>query len=194
MTPKITKMDLKWQLLPPCTSLNGRNRSAPIAFDNQSVKIALGSTKAPFGSGNFNPEELVRLNLDLSCTAAYTAFLSSVDKWALSELGKNPTLYFKKDLTPTEVKAAYRPCATPHEKNGIQYPETMRMKIMASGNNAIRCWTPERQPRPMPTDWRKCTITPHVTVKSIWLMNGQAGVLFECHDCVVQEDDISCPF
>ena len=195
MTATFDKMaDLEWQLLPACTSLNGRNRSAPIVFENQSVKITLEPTKAPFNAGNFNAEEIVRLNLDLSCTASYTTFLNSVDKWALRELGKNPTLYFKKDLTPTELKAAYRPCATPHEKNGIQYPETMRVKIMVDGPNKIRCWTPDRQPRPMPEDWRKCTLTPQIIAKSIWLMNGQAGVLFECQDCIIEDDDVSCPF
>ena len=30
-----------WNLLPVCTSLNGRNKSAPIACKNESVKVKL---------------------------------------------------------------------------------------------------------------------------------------------------------
>ena len=193
MTPD--KMaELQWQLLPPCTSLNGRNRSAPIVCENQHVKINLEGTRPAFNASNFNPEETSRLNLDLSCTLSYTEFLRTVDTWALRELSKNPTLYFKKDLSPAQVKAAYIECARTHEKNGVQYPASMRLKIMVNGPNQIRCWTSDREPRPLPDDWRKCIITPQITAKSIWLMNGQAGVLFECYDCIVQDDDVSCPF
>ena len=63
-----------WNLLPVCTSLNGRNKSAPIACKNEAVKVKLEETYAPFGAGNFNPEEKVRLNLDISCTESHLAF------------------------------------------------------------------------------------------------------------------------
>ena len=183
-----------WNLLPVCTSLNGRNKSAPITCNNQSIRLKLEPTTAPFGAGNFNKEELVRLNLDLSCTEAITALLTDIDKWAFEQLSKDSKNYFKKQLSATELLAAYRPCATPHEKDGIQYPPTMRLKIMTEGPNKVRCWTPSKELREMPKEFRNCIITAQATVKSIWLMNGQAGVLFECYDLVVEEQDVSCPF
>jgi hypothetical protein len=183
-----------WNLLPVCTSLNGRNKSAPIACKNEAVKVKLEETYAPFGASNFNPEEKVRLNLDISCTESHLAFCKKVDEWALKQLAKDTKTYFKKQLTEAELKQAYRPLATPHEKNGVQYPPTLRLKVMMEGPNKLRCWTKDREQREIPEDFRNTKVTPQVTVKSIWLMNGQAGVLCECSDVIVQEEDVSCPF
>ena len=103
-----------WHLWPVCTSLNGRNKSAPICEDNKHVKLTLEQTVAPFGAGNFNKEETTRLNLDVSCTESYIAFLEKVDEWAIHQLSKDTKSDFKKQLTETELRAAYRPCATRH--------------------------------------------------------------------------------
>ena len=181
-------------LLPVCTSLNGRNKSAPICSKNQSIKVKLEPSYAPFGASNFNKEETVRLNLDISATESYLAFCEKVDSWALKELAKDTKLYFKRQLSEAELKQAYRPCATPHEKNGVQYAPTIRLKIMMEGPSQIRCWTKEHEPRDPPLDFRNSRLTPLVTVKSLWLMNNQAGALMECSDVVVEEEDVSCPF
>jgi len=184
-----------WNLLPVCTSLNGRNKSAPICSKNQAVKVKLGETYAPFGAGNFNPEEKVRLNLDISCTESHLAFCRKVDQWALAQLGKDTKQYFKKQLSEAELKQAYRPLATPHERNSIRYADTLRLKIMTEGPNKLRVWNKDKELRQMPEDFRTCKILAvQVTVKSIWLMNSQAGVLLEASDIIVEEPDVSCPF
>ena len=183
-----------WHLLPPCVSLNGRNRSALISEDNKHVKLLMEETKAPFGAGNFNVEEKVRMNLDLSCTESMLTTLAQIDEWALAQLRKDTKLYFKKELSETELRGAYRPCATPHEKNGVQYPATVRAKVMLEGTSKLRVWDANKENRDIPLDFRICKLTPQLTVKSIWLMNGSAGVLMECHDLVCVEEDISCPF
>ena len=110
-----------WNLLPVCTSLNGRNKGAPIACRNEAVKVKLEETYAPFGAGNFNPEEKVRLNLDISCNESHIDFCKKVDEWALKQL-KDTKLYFKKQFSEAEHKQAYRPCATPHEKMASNTP------------------------------------------------------------------------
>ena len=183
-----------WNLLPVALSLNGRSKSAPIASKNQAVKIVLDETYAPFGASNFNPDEKVRLNLHISCSDSHLAFCKKVDEWALKQLAKDTKTYFKRQLSEAELKQAYRPCATPHEKNGVQYPPTLRLKVMMEGPNKLRCWTKEREQREPPEDFRNCKVTPQVCVKSIWLHNGQAGVLFECVDIHVVQEDVSCPF
>ena len=136
------------------------------------------------------------MNMDLSCTDEYTASLEKVDKWALGELAKAPTKFFKKDLDKTEHgnQSGIHDCATPREKNGQRLPDTMRVKIMLEGPNKLRCWTPDRQPREIPDGFRLCTITPQIVPKSIWLLGGNsAGVLFECYDCIVEEMSVECP-
>ena len=183
-----------WHLLPPCVSLNGRNRSAPIAQNNKHVKLLMEETTAPFGINNFNADEKIRMNLDLSCTESMLETLAQIDAWALAQLAKDTKLYFKKELSESELRSAYRPCATPHERNGVQYAPTVRAKVMLEGPNKIRVWGPNTEKRDIPVDFRICKLTPQLTVKSLWLMNGSAGVLFECHDLVCVEEDISCPF
>ena len=134
------------------------------------------------------------MNLDLSCTESMLETLAQIDDWALAQLAKDTKLYFKKELSENELRSAYRTCATAHEKGGVQYPATVRAKVMLEGPNKIRCWGPNKEPRDIPLDFRGCKLTPQLVVKSLWLMNGSAGVLFECLDLIVEEEDISCPF
>ena len=65
---------------------------------------------------------------------------------------------------------------------------------MMDGPNKLRVWTKDKELREMPEDFRNCKVTPEVAVNSIWLMNGQAGLLFECSDVIVEEQDITCPW
>ena len=65
---------------------------------------------------------------------------------------------------------------------------------MMEGPNKLRCWTKDREQREMPETFKNCKVTPQVTVKSIWLMNGQAGVLFQCSDVIVEEQEIRFSF
>ena len=166
-----------WKLLPTISNVRG-HKSAQLVCEKkgtcapQIVKMHMDPTRAPFGAGNFNKEDTIRVNLDLECTHTYMEVLGRVDAWVIDTLAANPDLYFKKHLTRDEVIKAYKPSCTPHEKNGVDYAPSMRCKTNLEGPSKVRCWTPDRIQRAVPEDWRRCTITPLVTFKSIWFMNG----------------------
>jgi hypothetical protein len=182
-----------WELLPVVTNARG-SKSAPITCQGGAIKIKMEPTRAPFGAGNFNKEDTVRVNLDLACTESYIEFLKQVDAWVIDRLVAHSKTVFKKEMSKDEIKGIYRPSYTAHSKAGIEYMPTMRTKINTCGPNAVKCWTAEKTPRDLPQDWRNCTITPEVLVKSVWLMNGGCGTLFEIKNAIVEEASDECPF
>ena len=183
-----------WNLLPVATNVRGV-RSAAITCENSApVKLLLGPTHAPFGAGSFQPEEKIRLNLDLTCTEVYTKMLSVIDAWVIGRLAADPMGYFKKPMSLAEIKSIYKASSTPHSKNGVEYSDTMRTKLNMEGPKVVKCWTPEKVSRALPLDWRGCTLKPIVLVRGVWFMSGQCGITFETQHCTVEEEDLECPF
>jgi len=175
-----------WQLGPLVVNQRG-NKSYPISkTDGSPVKLKLAPTTAPFGAGNFNKDEQIKLNLDLKCRDEYLDIGEKIDAWAIKELSK-----IKK---PEEVKHMYKSCITPHEKNGITYTPTMRTKIIVAGPNSIKCWNPDKTSREQPVDWKSCLITPIVTVKAIWMMSNQCGILLQAEHAIIEDLIEECPF
>ena len=184
-----------WQLLPITCNARG-NKTAGIVCDNKVIKVKLDETKAPFGAGLWQqkPED-TRLNLDLACNERYLKFLETVDEWAIDQLAQRSAEYFKAPKTKDEIRAIFKPSATPHEKNGISYAPTMRAKMNIAGANCIKCWSDSKASRNQPDDWRNCTLTPEVLIKGLYFMAGGVGVVYECHNIVVVEDEPEeCPF
>ena len=182
-----------WELGLPTSSVRG-NKSSQILCKGGAAKVRLDPTRAPFGAGNFNKEESVRMNLDLECADSYKSFLQAVDDWAIGKLAADSHLFFKKALSLAEVKAIYKPSCTPHTKNGVEYEPTMRCKINTVGPYAVKAWTPDKVSRALPECWRNKTLTPMLTVKSVWFMSGACGIVFEIHNIIIEEEDEECPF
>lgn len=182
-----------WQLLPIVCSARG-SKSAQILCNNAPIKVKLEPTKAPFGAGVWNQTpDITRLNLDLQCSN-YLEFLQKVDDWAIDKLAANSSQFFKKTMSKEEIKGIFKPSASPHEKNNVPYEPTFRCKINVAGANVVKCWNADRSARSIPDDWRGATITPEVTIKGLWFMQGGCGIVFEVHNCIVEEESAECPF
>ena len=133
-----------WTILPIVINARG-NKSAQILCNNAPVKIKFGPTTAPFGAGLFTKDDAAtRLNLDLQCDETYCEFLNAVDDWAICLLADRSTEFFKKTMSKEEVVIIFKPSATPHCKNGIEYAPTWRTKINVSGLRPVRCWRPDK--------------------------------------------------
>ena len=191
----MTTPTANWLLLPITCNARG-NKTAGIVCDGEVIKVKFDETKAPFGAGLWNKQpDDIRLNLGLACTERYLNFLDSVDEWAIDQLAQRSAEYFKGPKTKDEIRAIFKPSATPHEKQGISYPSTMRCKINIAGTNCIKCWHPSKALRNRPDDWRSCTLTPEVTIKGLYFMAGGVGVVYECQNIVVvEEGPEECPF
>ena len=130
----------------------------------------------------------------MSCTESYKTILNEIDGWVISKLAADPKAYFKKQLSRDEVKAMYKPSVTPHSKNGVDYAPTLRCKINAEGPRQIKCWGVDRVSRPLPEEWRGCTLQPIVTVRGVWFMSGMCGVTYEVANIIVEEASEECSF
>ena len=40
----------------------------------------------------------------------------------------------------------------------------------------------------LPEDWRRVSITPIITAKAVWFMQGAVGVTYEVTDCSITDD------
>jgi hypothetical protein len=171
------------------------NKSAPLSRGNKPVTCKLPPTTAPFNAGVFGDQLSTRLNLELHVgQEEYQKFLNEIDEFCIKALAKDSAQYFPKKKTEEEIRAIFKPSITVREKDGVQYEATMRTKINTSGIGALRCWTSEKALRGLPEDWRRTTIEPIVTAKSIYFMQGIVGVTFQIDDCVVVEKSEECPF
>ena len=183
-----------WRLTPVSTT---RGKSALIG-DAACEPIKLDThhfLKIPYNAGSFDPKELVRWNLDIACSDELRDFLYKLDEFIIGQLAKDSELYFKKKTSEQEIRTHFKPSVTKHEKDGVVYSDTVRCKINMSGPKAVRCWTPEKNKREAPEDWRTCTIRAVIIPKSIYFMAGNnTGITFEIHDCILNQMDDSCPF
>ena len=184
------------QLLPIVAGPRG-NKSAALLRGNAPVTAKLPATTTPFNAGVFNPDpnapSPTRLNLDLHCDAeAYQTFLREIDSFVLQTLQADPQSWFKKKMTPDEVKAVFKPSITERSKDLINYLPTVRTKFNVSG---LRVWTPEKTLRSLPENWKACEIQPILQAKSVWFMaQGGCGVTYELLDACVVERGEECPF
>jgi hypothetical protein len=156
------------------------------------VTATLPATTTPFNAGVYGDTPgVTRLNLELRAGSdAYQSFLNEVDEAVLKALSADTQTYFKKKMTPEDVRAAFKPSSSVRG----EHEATLRCKINTVGPGAVRCWTPEKVSRALPEDWRHCSITPIITARSCYFMSGGCGVTYEIADCIVDENSQECPF
>ena len=167
------------------------NKSAPLLSGNKPVTCKLPATSTPFNAGVFGDQPgCTRLNLDLHCDQeAYQRFLTEIDEFVIKTLQSNPETYFRKKLSPEEVRAAFKPSIT--QKN--EWLPVVRTKINI-GPNAIRVWDENKTLRALPEDWRRCSIEPILIAKSVYFMGPSCGVTYQIDDCIISEKSDECPF
>ena len=183
------------QLLPLVSNPRG-NKSAGILRNNLPVTCKLPATTTPFNAGVFGDTPgAVRQNLELHAgQEAYQHFLNEIDEFCIKALAKDSAQYFKKKMSKEEIRAVFKRSSTERCKDHVDYEPTCRTKINVAGPGAVRCWTPEKTLRALPEDWRRCSITPILTAKSIWFMQGGCGVTYQVDDCILVEKNEECPF
>ena len=184
------------QLLPIVQGPRG-NKSAGISRKNGPATFkAPVSTTTPFNAGVYGGEPgATRLNLDLNCGHdAYHNFLTELDEFIIKTLSADPQTYFKKKLSPEDVRAMFKPSITQRERDGQHYEPTFRTKLNIAGSAVTRCWDENKTLRKIPEDWRRCEILPIIQAKSVWFMSGNCGITFDVLDCILTEKSDECPF
>ncbi len=103
-----------WTLANPVVGAKGGKTSAIAERGEAPVHNCERFYKAPFGAGSWSAEEKLRLNLDLAIDDELTAWLEKVDDAVIALLAAKSSTFFKKCLSKAEIKAQFKPSATPH--------------------------------------------------------------------------------
>ena len=166
-------------------------KSVPILSDGQPLVWTPELQQVAYEPTAFNGEEVSRVNLVMRVTPGAKEDLAALDVRLLNLAVQNSQKIFGKQLSEAEVMARWSPLVKVSEKG---YAPTFKCKINLSGKNAVRCWTEDKELRPMPLEWVQCSVQPRILVKGLWVMSKEIGVLLEASDVLVQEAERSCPF
>jgi hypothetical protein len=182
---------MQWQLAQISTSSRG-NKIAVIS-GKDGCRIRIAKTNSPFGAGTFNNDpNATRLNLDLVIPDDLLPTLREIDEFAVKALSADKKHYFGKDI---DVQSVYKSCINEHVTGDKVYPSTLRCKINTTGSSAVRHWTPDRQLRDAPEDYRNCYIEAMAVAKSMYFMGGSCGIVFDITDMIIHEHEVvQCPF
>ena len=189
-----------WVVGPIATNSRGA-KSAQILSHGQPPVKRLGTAadplQTPFGASNWdgNSRHTIEFNLpkaDGNCVAAELhEWLEQLDAWAKKTLHKESARFFKRQLSEKEVAQMYQSVIKKHEKDGTQYPDTVRCKFTVSRLNH---WSVHHKPREAPADYKACDLVPMIQVKNFYFGANQVGLVLELTDLLVQEQVRECPF
>jgi len=182
---------MQWQLAQISTS--GRGNKIAVISGKDGCRIRIAKTTSPFGAGTFNNDpNATRLNLDLVIPDDLLPTLREIDEFAIKALSADKKQYFGKDV---DVRSVYRSCINEHVKGDKVYKPTIRCKINLSGPSGVRHWTPTKELRNPPEDYRDCYLEAMAVAKQIYFMGGSCGVVFDITDLIIHEHEaVQCPF
>ena len=180
-----------FQLSDTQTSSRGAKTCSVLSGKGEKIVFALGPTSTPFGANNYGDESSSRKTLDLRVTDTECEFFSKLDDWAIDYITKNSERLFKKSLTRAQVAEHYRsPVST---KEG--YQPLVRTKINTAGQNAVRCWSTDREVIELPEDLRGCSFLAQVHLSHLWIMGRDFGMVISCQDLqILEQTSHECPF
>ena len=147
----------------------------------------------PFEPSAFNDEAANRVTLCVTPSESMIEAVNALDAWCIDTLVKNAITLIGVQLTPEQIRDRYVSCLKTSDKGYT----TFRMKMNRSGRYALQCYTPDKEKRDHPEDWRGTKIQPRIVFKGLWLMgNRDFGCLMECTHALVQEGGCNdeCPF
>ena len=187
-----------WVVGPIAQNTRGAKSAQILAHGTPPVK-RLGTVadplQTPFGPNNWegNSRHTIEFNIPKSgCVAAQLhEWLEQLDAWAMKFLVKESPRLFKKQLSEKEVAQIYQSVIKKHEKDGTQYPDSVRCKFTVSRLNH---WGVDHKPRETPLDYKNCDLVPMIQVKQFYFGTNQVGLVLELTDLLVQEILRECPF
>ena len=182
-----------WVVGPIATNSRGA-KSAQILAHGQPPTKRLGTSadplQTPFGTSNFDPGS-TRHTIEFNLPKHEKEFFEQLDSWAKRMLHKESPRFFKRQLSEKEVAQIYQSVIKKHEKDGTQYPDTVRCKFTVSRLNH---WGVDHKPREAPLDYKACDLVPMIQVKNFYFGTNQVGLVLELTNLMVQEQVGECPF
>jgi hypothetical protein len=181
-----------WVVGPIATNSRGAKSAQILAHGQPPVKrlgTAADPLQTPFGASNWDGNS--RHTIEFNIPKPEHEWLEQLDAWAKKKLLKESPRFFKRQLSEKEVAQIYQSVIKKHEKDGTQYPDTVRCKFTVSRLNH---WGVDHKPRGPPADYKFCDLVPMIQVKNFYFGTNQVGLVLELTDLLVQEQVRECPF
>ena len=145
----------------------------------------------PFGVSTFNNDDATRKNIEFTICEKDEVKINDIYTWALEYLASKPELFFKKNVSKTELMELFKHPIVKKEK----YVPKIKCKIDTAGKNQVRCWDAENQRCDFPSDLRGYKLIPRVCFNHIWFMSKECGFVCLCTDIQILEcPNEECPF
>ena len=187
------KLCKNWRFWPLCTSVQGNKYCRITLPDNTSITISLCDCFCPYNALRYTETDC-KMNLDVALDEESVKKFEAIDEWAIDKLAADPMQYFKQNLSREQIKLMFKKSVRQHEKDGKLYSPTLRCKIVETGPYPTRCWNKDKEKVPRPEIWQNYKIDAIVTIKNLWFMSAQAGVLYGIDDCIIEQQDETCSF
>ena len=129
-----------------------------------------------------------RVSISFQPTHTDEKELLALEAWVLATVTADKRFF--QDVTPAQIRERFVSCLKVSYK-GLR---SIRAKMNFAGRQAVKYWTPDRQPRDAPEDWLSASLQPHLVAKGLWFMSKDWGVLLEMTDCLVSDGAAVCPF
>ena len=173
------------------TNLKGA-KTIPLSANGAPIVWTPDFCQVAFQPSAFGGEDVSRVNLVMKVSEEVICALTALDFYIMGLLSVNSVKIFGKDMTIDEVKARFSPSIKTSDKG---YSSSFKCKIvLGEGKGAVKCWDMEKEKREVPEDWTLCRVKPKITLKNLWLMSREVGILFECSDVQIDESPVACPF
>ena len=168
-------------------------KTVPLMYENGSSVNWVPSTamQVAFEPRAFGQENASRVNLVLHPTSEMISQLQELDAVVVSLLAKSSLEIFGKKLTETEVQSHFTSSLKTSTKGFLP---TMKVKMNVSGKNITRCWDENKQICAQPDRWVSCKAMPKITIRSVWMMGKDMGLLFETLAVQLEQTNSECPF
>ena len=107
--------------------------------------------EVPLEPSAFNDPDANRVTICVSPSKSMCENITILDEWCIDNLTKDTTGLLGIQLSPTQVRERCVSCLKTSEDKGYA---TLRMKMNRSGKYALQCYTPDKEKRHHPEDWR----------------------------------------
>jgi Family of unknown function (DUF5871) len=164
-------------------------KTAALSINGAPVQQRLPAMEVLFEPRSFDGSEQNRVGICFRPPADAVTWLEAVDKAILALAQGASVALFGKELTPDQLAERY--VSALKRQGNLQL---FRAKITKTGPAKTRCWRNDGRVD-APAFWQGSSVTPIVSLKSVWLSKTEFGPIFDVTDCLVEASAAEeCPF
>ena len=146
----------------------------------------------PFEPSAYNDPGANRVTLCVTPSEAVCDTIIALDEWYIQTPSSNPVPLIGVQLSNEQIRERFVSCLKTSEKGY----KTLRVKMNKAGRYALQRYTPEKEKRQHPNNWRGCAIQRRICCKGLYVMGREFDPIFERTHVLLKESggEDECPF